>query len=89
MTNLRKVLFKQWIPAIIETVETDNLKRDKIKDGTNCWEKGFSNEGLFHQWGVDFSQGNDGSMGNYTIALVEKYDGTIESVIPQNLKFID
>lgn len=55
--------------------------------GTNCWEKCFPNEGLFHQWGNAYEEGNE-NFGNYTVALVEIEDGTIVEVLPGNIKFV-
>lgn len=54
----------------------------------NCWEKDFTNEGLFHQWGCSYEEFESGA-GNFTVAIVELTDGTIEQVLPSNLKFVD
>ena len=40
--------------------------------------------GLFHGWGSD----ND-ERGTYTVAIVEKENGTVELVYPKRIKFID
>ncbi len=81
---MRKVKFKKWIP--IETMGEGALKIKK--EGTNCWETDFSNEGLFHQWGNSYEEFESGA-GNYSVALVELPDGTIAEVLPSNIKFID
>jgi hypothetical protein len=44
--KMRKVMFNKWIPRIDEPSQLGT----KVKEGTNCWEKGFPNAGLFHQW---------------------------------------
>ena len=77
---MRRVLFKKWIP----------LKREEGNpiDNTQGWEKDFINEGLFHQWAPNYEE-YDNSAGNYTVALIELQDGTIEEVLPSNLKFED
>lgn len=80
----RKVMFKKWIPIVYEKAELGTNR----KIGTGCWEDGFPNAGLFHQWAAAYEESSDG-FGNYTVALVEMPDGTIEQVLPQNIKFVD
>jgi len=80
----RKVLFKKWIPKIVEGTEW----MSKAKEGTNCWEQDFTNNGLFHQWAAAYEESSEG-FGNYTVGLIEMPDGTIESVLPMNIKFVD
>lgn len=81
---MRKAKFKsKWIP--IKWDKDDNHK--KIK-GTGCWEDGYSGSGLFHQWANNYEEFDEGP-GNYTVALVELEDGTIEEVPPKNIKFDD
>lgn len=84
--NLRKVVFNKWIPIVYENINEGKSVRPK--DGTNCWEKDFLNSGWFHQWANSYEESSEG-FGNYTVALVEMPDGTIESVLPTNIKFID
>ncbi len=45
-------------------------------------------KGLFHEWGVNYEEFESGP-GNYSIAIVEYEDGTIESVPVEQIKFID
>jgi hypothetical protein len=82
---MRRVLFKKWVPRQMETIEG---RLPRVAEGTNCWEKEFSTEGLFHQWAPKYDE-YENSAGNYTVALVELQDGTIEEVLPFNLKFED
>jgi hypothetical protein len=79
---MRKVLFKKWIPK--EIIGTDALRR--IKQDTNCWEKDFTTEGLFHQWAFAYEEFETGPV-NYTVALVELPNGEVIQVLPSNLKF--
>lgn len=79
----RKVLYKKWIPA--EYIGVGGAR--KRKDGTGCFEKEFSHAGLFHQWAAAYEEFENGP-GNYTTALIETPEGTIDSVLPQNLKFV-
>lgn len=78
---MRKVLFKKWIPR--ETVSNGALH--VTKSGTNCWSD-FIYGGFFHQWANKYEDSGEG-FGNYTVALVELFDGTIEEVLPVNIKF--
>jgi len=42
----------------------------------------------FHQWGVDYEEFESGP-GNYTVAIVEYENGTVEGVRVDMMKFID
>lgn len=79
---MRPVLFKRWIPK----VELDQWHR--YLEGTNCWESDFIHEGLFHQWASMYEESSKG-FGNYTVGLIELEDGTMEQVLPSNIKFVD
>jgi hypothetical protein len=91
---MRKVKFKKWIPAI-ETPEYIEYKKEHRcgfkgrtnVEGTGCWSD-FIYEGIFHQWANACTESNDG-FGNYTVALIEIADGTIEQINPEHLKFIN
>ena len=85
---MRKVLFRRWIPGIITKKGLITSFTDvKYELGTNCWSD-FIHEGLFHQWANAYEEFENGP-GNYTVALVEIQDGTIEEVLPSNILFID
>ena len=83
---MRKVLFKKFIPRVFHKVEGKNYT-ETVK-GTGCYEPDFTNEGLFHEWGVSCEE-SDSGYGNSTIALIETADGIIYSAYPQFVKFID
>lgn len=79
---MRKVKFKRWIKHEYENSGNGGIKQ---KEGTGLFEDDYSTEGLFHQWGSSESE-----IGNaYSVGLVELPDGTIEEVLPINIKFID
>lgn len=78
---MRKVLYKKFIPK-----QWGDDK--KMVEGTNCWEPEFINSGVFHQWGLCMEYTGENS-GTWSVALVENSDGTMEEVLPSNLKFID
>ena len=83
---MRKVLFKRWIPSEFITTSTNPPQRQKV-EGTGGFEPEFINEGVFHQWASSYEEFEQGA-GNFTVALVELQNGTIEEVLPKNIKFI-
>jgi hypothetical protein len=80
--KMRKVMIKKWIPCKRETTLV------QCEEGTNCFEKEFETPGLFHQWASAYEESSEG-FGNYTVALVELNDGTIEEVLPKHVQFVD
>lgn len=44
--------------------------------------------GVFHQWGVDYEEFENGP-GNYSTGIVELEDGSIQRFIPENIKFVE
>lgn len=80
---MRTVKFKKWIPTQYFQEEGKGFK-ERVK-GTGKFEDEFIHEGKFHQWATNYEEG----VGNFTVALIELEDGTIEEVTPNNLKFID
>jgi hypothetical protein len=83
---MRKVLYRKWIP--FNWVKRPGENSNMIEPGTGCWENNFTHEGLFHQW-VNAYENFESGAGNYTVGLVELPDGTIEEVLPTNIKFND
>lgn len=86
---MRKVLIKRWIPVQYSKEEG---KKNLVIPGTGCYETGYSTEALFESWGISYDTENDCN-GNrvvmqFTMALVILPDGTLEEIIPSNLKFI-
>lgn len=63
--KLREVRFNKWI--VREEIGEGAFRR--TKEGTCCWQKDFPNKGLFHQWGSDFEEFENG-VGNLTIAII-------------------
>lgn len=53
----------------------------------NSFEKVEDYRGLFHQWGTESEEFSDGAV-ECTVAIVEKEDGSICTVMPTNVKFI-
>ena len=82
---MRKVLFKKWIPKRTEKVN-GSIYETMVK-GTGCWSSEYSESGLFHQWANAYEESTEG-FGNYTVALIELSDGTVESVLPSNIQFV-
>lgn len=52
------------------------------------WVRVPNGEGLFHQWGVAFEEFETGP-GNYTVAIVERDDGTVETVDAGLVTFLE
>lgn len=81
---MKKVNYKKWI----EAVYLKDGHSATLKEGTNCWEKEFNNVGFFHQWGQSYEEFESGPV-NYTVGIVQTENGTIEEILPINLKFED
>lgn len=82
---LRKVLFKAFIPHQFNIEKTPLGADCKITiPGTGVWQKDFLTEGIFHQFGMESCE----DVATDSIAIVELPDGTIESVLLRNLKFV-
>ena len=45
-------------------------------------------EARFHQWGCEYEEFESGP-GNYTVAVVEFADGSIGTVTPECIRFLD
>lgn len=45
-------------------------------------------EGKFHCWGVEYEEFENGP-GNYTVAIVEMPDGSIQTLMPFLIRFLD
>ena len=83
---MRKVKFNKWIQAVWP--DKSILVCSFAIEGTNCWEKNFPNDGIFHQWANAYTEFESGAV-NYTVALIELADGTISEVLPSNIQFTD
>jgi hypothetical protein len=83
---MRKVKFKRWIPTEWKDVSCGYL--NKVVEGTGCFEGDYNHDGIFHQWANAYIE-TDNGVGNYTFGIIELTDGTIEEVLPKNIKFIE
>ncbi|MDF9893424.1 UNVERIFIED_ORG: hypothetical protein OKW25_002571 [Pseudomonas vranovensis] len=45
-------------------------------------------EGKFHGWGVEYEEFENGP-GNYSVAIVEMADGTVQTLMPWAIRFLD
>jgi hypothetical protein len=82
---MRKVNFSRYIkPEMVDSGKGYTTR----KEGTGCYEEGFPNEGVFHQWGSTYEEFDNGPA-NQTVAIVELANGLIEEVIPSRLKFLE
>jgi hypothetical protein len=83
MSDKRNVVFRKRIPMQYET-KPENGYSTPIP-GTGCYSE-WIYAGVFHEWGVSYEEYDNGP-GNFTVGLVEMPDGTIEEVVPSNIKF--
>jgi hypothetical protein len=60
-------------------------ERRKQPDGT--WKNEEKGEAVFHQFGVDYEDCETG-FGNYSTAIVEWPDGTVENVPVHRVRFL-
>ena len=50
------------------------------------WQEDYPNEGMFLGWGIAMQ---DRNRLNYTVAMIELKDGTVEEVLPERMKFVN
>jgi len=82
--------------CIDEIAETNNLKKNLRRVMVTEWvgvypkkvELKETREADFHGWGNDYEELESGT-GNYTVAVVEFDDGTIEMVRADRVRFLD
>lgn len=80
---MRKVLISKYIP-----IEYTILGGVKVRvSGTGCWGP-LEVEGLFHQWGVESTDGGE-SVATDTVAIIELKDGTVRLMPPSKIRFVD
>lgn len=80
---MRKVNFKRFIP--VQYIGGDHVLTTKVQ-GTGIWEAEYIHEGFFHGW---YTAQVEPDESNYTIAIIELTDGSIEEVLPTKLIFRD
>lgn len=58
--------------------------------GSNGRQAGVIENGkaMFHAWGVEYEEFENGP-GNYTVAIVENPDGSVETFMPHLIVFLD
>lgn len=63
----------------MQAVHDDRGRRTGIEDAV---------EGKFHGWGVEYEEFECGP-GNYSVAIVEMADGTVQTLMPWAIRFLD
>lgn len=58
------------------------------KQGDKCYSKVENGTGKFHAWGVNYEEFETGA-GNYSTAIVERNDGTVENIQADLIRFMD
>lgn len=61
------------------------MRKVKFKKFNGVWSD-YVHDGVFHQWANGYEQFEAGPA-NYTYALIELPDGTVEEVLPCNVRF--
>lgn len=79
--NTQPVLCKVWIPVRFTCT-------DKQVPGTGRMSDEYLMPGKFHQWGLESVETNE-STTNYSVGIVEMPDGTVQTITPNNIKFVD
>lgn len=77
---MRTVKFNKRIP-----VKYEGTKRVA---GTGGFETNYPNKGHFHTFGLDYEEFEIGAA-SFTVAIIELENGTIELVLPEEMKFTD
>lgn len=76
--TMRKVIVLKWQRNANASTVTGQRYMEKVADG----------EALFHAWGVEFEEFETGA-GNYSTAIIERADGTIETPKADMIQFIE
>lgn len=71
---MRKVIVYAYVK------KEGNTHFDKVEDG-----KGFA---MFHEWGCNYEEFDSGA-GNFSTAIIERADGTVENVSVEMIKFVE
>lgn len=85
---LRKITYKRWLPKETEIVDSGFTAQAFTVKGTGCFTDTYECEGLFHGWGLELHETSDMSC-SYTVAIIEKSDGTIVTLTPNLVKFLN
>ncbi len=88
--NLRLVLTQEWIPVQYpDGANSTNCQTShRPLPGTGCWSKDFQLAGIFQCWGSAYEEFESGP-GNFTVAIVERLDGTVHELVPSCIKFVN
>jgi len=66
------------------------FKYEQRQDEKRSWcELVPDGEALFHAWGVSYEELADTGVGNYSTAIIERADGSIETPAAHMIKFVD
>jgi len=71
----RKVLIFKW-------------EKQNRPNGSSFYALAKDGAALFHQWGISYEEFEDGP-GQYSTAIIEREDGTVENVPVELIKFIE
>ncbi len=85
----KKVMTKAWIPAEYDLVPGGR----KVKPGTGCYSKYFTEPGEYLGITRSYEEIHDGNdrklVAPYDRLLIIKQDGTVQDYHPSDVKFVD
>lgn len=82
---MRKVIYSEYVRKHEYYDDSMGALSGKIKRSYNELEE--QGEALFHQWGNDFEEFENG-VGTYSTAIIELEDGTVKNVPVEHIQFI-
>lgn len=89
----RPAIIKVWIPRSWINVETEEEQSGPFpgavpKKGTGCYSENYVTRVTFHLWGSETNEDSE-KCDSVTVGIVELNDGSIQSVFPHTIKFLD
>lgn len=86
----RKVEFNKWIPPVVierhYSLSTGHF--DEYQPGTGCFQTGFPNKGIFHQYITETEGTPDRGFWTNTFAIVEEPSGCVTLVPVGQIRFL-
>lgn len=75
-------------PKGFRRVELMELKKKVLSDSRWTWESEAAGTGWFHCWGLEVDSKEE-SVASFTVAVVEREDGSITTWMPERVRFLD
>ena len=94
-TGKKSIAFKRYInPVYLNKngeqwdVHRDGYSNRVLQVNTGCWDDDYIHSGVFHAWGEETYEQDNGHNTQDSYAIVELPDGRIEHVRPDKIKFL-